>query len=170
MRGFVAGSVLTFGLVVGGCTEDSSPTADTQAEVTDAQLYQLQRAPTPWQTYRMHPDTLSRAGNSAHPDRIYVRYNPVAATQLDAQGRVRADADFPDSSLIVKDVFTASERTVIAYMFKMRSAPNAGPAGWVWAETLDDGTPFISASTRGAGCAPCHSTGIDFTRMNDTHP
>jgi len=164
------GSVLTLVFLGGGCQDTSSSSPDPPAEVTDAQLYQLQQAPTVWQTYRMKNDTLMRAGNSAHPDRIFVRYNPVAASQLDDQGRIRPEADFADSSLIVKDVFTGSDRTVIAYMLKMRSASNAGPGGWIWAETLDDGTPFISASTRGAGCAPCHSIGIDYTRMNDAHP
>jgi hypothetical protein len=167
---FGLGSTLLLAFLGGGCQDTSSSSPEAPAEVTDTQLYELQQAPTVWQTYRMRNDTLMRAGNSAHPERIFVRYNPVAASQLDDQGRIRPEADFADSSLIVKDVFAGSARTVIAYMFKMRSAPNAGPEGWVWAETLDDGTPFISASTRGAGCAPCHSIGIDYTRMNDAHP
>ena len=169
-RSFALGGTLCLGLLFGGCGDTSSSSPQQPAEVTDAQLYQLQQAPTAWQTYRMSDDTLMRQGNSAHPDRIFVRYNPAAATQLDGQGRVKVDADFPDSSLIVKDVFTGSSRTIVAYMFKVRSATNAGPNGWVWAETLDDGTPFISSSAKGAACTPCHSAGIDYTRMNDTHP
>jgi hypothetical protein len=162
--------LLVAGLMAAGCTDSSSPSANLPAEVTDAQLYELQKPETGWTYYRLVSDTLMRAGNSAHPDRIVVRYNGEASTRLDAGGMVRADAQFPDSSLIVKDVFTGSTRTIIAYMFKLRAAPNAGPGGWVWAETKDDGTPFISSSTKGAACTPCHSVGIDFTRMNDAHP
>lgn len=171
MRQFtVSSSTLLLALLVTGCGESSSPGEEMPLEVTDQQLYDLQQAPTAWVTYRNRLDTLSRAGNSAHPDRIFVRYNPQAATQMDSAGRVRSGAEFPDSSLIVKDVFTGSTRTIIAYMFKLRSATNAGPDGWVWAETRDDGTPFISSATKGAGCAPCHAVGIDYTRMNDAHP
>jgi len=170
MQHTATGSIVVAVLLFWGCGDSSSPSANPPSEVTDAQLYELQRAPTEWKTYRFRNDTLVRGGNSAHPDRLFVRYNPTAATQLDSAGKIRGDAVFPDSSLIVKDVFTGSTRTVIAYMLKLRNAPNAGPDGWVWAETRDDGTPFISASTKGAGCAPCHSVGIDYTRMNDAHP
>jgi hypothetical protein len=171
MRQFNAASCIALvAFLAIGCGDSSSPSEEAPREVTDQQLFDLQRAPTVWVTYRNRPDTLARAGNSAHPEKIFVRYNPVAATQLDSAGRVRPEAAFPDSSLIVKDVFTGSTRTIIAYMFKLQGAANAGPDGWVWAETLDDGTPFISSSTKGAGCAPCHSIGIDYTRMNDAHP
>jgi hypothetical protein len=167
---FTAFFSIVSGLMAAGCADSPSPPAIPPAEVTDAQLYELQKVETGWTFYRLVKDTLMRAGNSAHPDRIVVRYNGKASVWLDAGGKVMADAQFPDSSLIVKDVFTGSTRTIIAYMFKLRAAPNAGPGGWVWAETRDDGTPFIAASARGAACTPCHSTGIDFTRMNDAHP
>jgi hypothetical protein len=146
------------------------PSATPSIEVTDAQLYGLQKPSSGWTFYKLSPDTLARGGNSAHPDRILVRYNPRAATQLDAGGKVKMNADFPDSSLIVKEVFTDTTRTIIAYMFKLRSATNTGPAGWVWSETRADGTPFISASLKGVQCSPCHAAGIDYTRMNDVHP
>ncbi len=154
-----------------GCSDSSSsPAPNPPADVTDAQLYELQKTAAGWTYYRLTPDTLVRGGNSAHPDRVLVRYNAKAATQLDTGGKVTVNADFPDSSLIVKEVFTGSTRTIVAYMFKLRAAANAGPGGWVWSETRADGTPFISASLRGANCAPCHSTGVDYTRMNDAHP
>jgi hypothetical protein len=163
-------SVLLMGLLSVECGDSTVPLVDPPLEITDAQLFELQQAPVQWKPYKFRNDTLARAGNSAHPDRIYVRYNPAAATQLDTSGRILPAASFPDSSLIVKEVFTGSTRTVIAYMFKRPDASNAGPNGWVWAETRDDGTPLISASLKGGGCVPCHSVGIDYTRMSDAHP
>ena len=157
-------------LAVATCAEPPTPSPPPPAAVTDADLFRMQQQPSGWIFYRFREDTLARGGNSAHPDRVRTRYNAKAASQLDEAGRVRAGAVFPDSSLIVKDVYTGSTRTVIAYMYKLRAASNAGPGGWVWSETLDDGTPFIPASEKGARCAGCHAPGIDYTRMNDVHP
>jgi hypothetical protein len=157
-------------LLFAACSESTPPAPPAVPAVTDADLFSLQSAPSGWVFYRLRADTLARGGNSAHPDRVRTRYNAKAASQLDAEGRVRSGAAFPDSSLIVKDVFTGSTRTVIAYLYKLRAASNAGPGGWVWSETGDDGTPFIPASEKGSRCAPCHAPGIDYTRMNDVHP
>lgn len=157
-------------LLSAACSDSTAPAPPAAPEVTDAELFRLQSAPAGWVYYKMRDDTLARGGNSAHPDRVRTRYNARAAAQLDATGKVRAGAVFPDSSLIVKDVFDASARIVIAYMYKLSGAANAGPGGWIWSETLPDGTPFIPAAERGARCAGCHQPGIDYTRMNDVHP
>ena len=139
-------------------------------DVSDVELVALARAPQGWQYYKLSSDTLSKAPASAHDEaRLRTRYNSKAATQLDAVGKVRLDAIFPDSSLIVKELFTGSRITTIAIMFKLRSAPNAG-AGWVWAEIGTDGGVKVSTASKGTGCTSCHGAGIDFTRMNDAHP
>lgn len=156
-------------LAAAGCSE-SPALSPPPPEVTDSELFRLQEQPGGWTFYRFRDDTLARGGNSGHPDRVRTRYNAKAATQLDAGGKVRPGASFPDSSLIVKDVFSGSNRIVIAYMYKLRAASNAGAGGWVWSETLDDGTPFIPASEKGTRCSGCHQPGIDYTRMNDAHP
>jgi len=140
------------------------------AIITDAQLLSLAQAPGGWVYYRNSTDTIVKASNSAHDEpRLRTRYNAKAATQLDVNGKVRLDPNFPDSSLIVKELFTGPTITTLAIMFKLRSAPNAGN-GWIWSELDAGGNVKISAASRGAGCVSCHSAGLDYTRMNDAHP
>lgn len=153
-----------------GCSDEGQPVASEPITVSDAQLFAMQQTPGDWTFFGSTPDTLSGGSTTAHEPRLRVRYNARAATQLNGSGRVITGAVFPDSSLIIKDLYTGSVRTTIAYMFKLSGASNAASGGWVWAETDDAGTPKISASRRGTGCVGCHMTGIDFTRMNDAHP
>jgi hypothetical protein len=140
------------------------------AIITDAQLLSLAQAPGGWMYYRNSTDTLVKASNSAHDEpRLRTRYNAKAATQLDVNGKVRLGANFPDSSLIVKELFTGPTITTLAIMLKLRSAPNAGN-DWIWSELDVNGNVKISAASKGAGCVSCHSAGLDYTRMNDAHP
>ena len=153
-----------------GCSDLGIPSLTATPAVTDAQLYDLQAKPVHWVWFGGTADTLTGGSTTAHEDRIRVRYNVYAATKLTDTRRVLAGAVFPDSSLIVKELYTGSVLTTIAYMYKIPGASNAAPGGWVWAETDGWGNPKIPASRAGAGCIGCHASGIDYTRMNDTHP
>jgi len=140
------------------------------AITTDAQLLSLAQAGGNWVYYKNSTDTIAKAPSSAHDEpRLRTRYNTKAATQLDMNGKVRVDPNFPDSSLIVKELFTGPAITTLAIMFKLRGAPNAGN-GWVWSELDIQGNVKISSASKGAGCISCHSAGLDYTRMNDAHP
>lgn len=152
------------------CTDAGNDPTPVIVSVSDADLYALQAAPGGWTYFSHTADTLAGGSTTAHEPRVRVRYNRQAATQLTAAGRVVAGALFPDSSLIVKELYTGSALTTIAYMFKLARAENASPSGWIWSETDGSGAVKISASRRGTGCVGCHAPGIDFTRMNDTHP
>jgi hypothetical protein len=100
---------------------------------------------------------------------VRTRYNARAAALLDANGKVRAGASFPDSSLIVKELITGTTLNRYAVMMKMRASGNAG-GGWLWAYYAPDGSSQISIREQGRSCVSCHSSGIDHTRMNDAHP
>ena len=158
------------GLVLPGCKDDGTNPEAVPVQVTDAQLFAMQQPVSGWVFFSNTTDTLFSGGNTGHESRLRVRYNAHAATQLDVAGRVKTGAVFPDSSLIVKDLYTNGVRTTVAYMFKLAAASNAAAGGWVWAETDDAGIPKASAALKGVGCTGCHSPGIDFTRMNDAHP
>lgn len=154
----------------GGGDDAGAGPDDAGPRLTDAELSALARASTGWTYWRNRPDTLVRSGGSGHAEaRLRTRYNARAATQLDPNGRVRAEADFPDSSLIVKELIAGSALVRYAVMYKLRASPDAG-GGWLWAYYAPDGGAQISLTARGGACVGCHSTGIDRTRMNDSHP
>lgn len=153
-----------------GCSDHGAMPSALPPEIDDAGLFRMQAAANGWTWFGLTADTLAGGSTTAHEPKVRVRYNAQAATRLTPQGRVQAGAVFPDSSLIVKELYTGSQLTTIAYMFKLRGAANASTTGWVWAESDGNGGVKIPASRRGTGCEGCHAPGIDFTRMNDTHP
>src|SRR5262245_56894342 len=137
--------------------------------VSDATLYSIGQASIGWTYYKNSRVPIVRQSNP-HPGSALGRYNPVAATQLDASGKVRGGASFPDSSLIVKELYTGSTLSGFTVMFKLRGSASAGFDGWIWGEYLTGAGVKYSTSGRGAACSACHSVGIDYTRMNDSHP
>lgn len=159
-------------MFMAGCSGDGNGTAPVpSAEITDATVSALARASSAWTYYKNRPDTLLRSAASGHAEaRLRTRFNARAATQLDAAGKVRVGADFPDSSLIVKELIVGGVLNRYAVMRKLRGSANASAGGWLWAYYAPDGATQIGIAGRGSACAGCHSVGIDFTRMNDSHP
>ncbi len=139
--------------------------------LTDAEVSALARATTGWTYYKNRPDTLLRSAGSGHAEaRLRTRYNAQAATQLDANGKVRSGASFPDSSLIVKELIVGGTLNRYAVMMKIRGSANASAGGWLWAYYAPDGSAQIGIGGKGGACVGCHSSGIDYSRMNDSHP
>ncbi|MBI2427328.1 MAG: hypothetical protein HYV29_00755 [Ignavibacteriales bacterium] len=168
-------TVLLLALLVmfGGCNDDSSAESNSQNQstTTDAQLYMLGKNAAGFTFYKNSTDTLVKNGGSGHPDsHLRTRYNAIAAQHLDANGKVKAGTVFADSSLIVKELINNGVLTTYVFLFKKKGDANADANGWVWAETSPTGTPTYPVTNKGAGCIGCHSAGIDYTRMNDTHP
>ena len=167
-------------LLVAACSGGTSPAAPratgtdatgTSAQLTDADVSARALASGGWTYYKRSLDTLVRAGGSGHVEsRLRTRFNVAAATQLDANGKVRVGAVFPESSLVVKELYSGSTLSRFAVMMKVSGSPNASTGGWLWAYYGTDGATQISISGKGGGCAGCHASGIDFTRMNDSHP
>ena len=142
----------------------------TGAAVSDASLFALSQPAASW-TYYKRSATPIRRSSQPHPEtHALVRYNVLAATQLDAAGKVRAGASFPDSAIIVKELSNGTTIMTYAVMMKVRGAGNAGLDGWVWAEFGPNGAVRYPANGRGAACTSCHAPGIDYTRMNDSQP
>lgn len=164
-------SLIVVALIACGDSSKDATSPPAAAEITDAQLSALARATAGWTYYKNRPDTLLRSTQSGHSEaRLRTRYNAKAATQLDAAGKVRAGASFPDSSLVVKELIVGNALSRYAVMYKLRGAANAGSGGWLWAYYAPNGTPQIAITARGGVCVGCHTSGIDQTRMNDSHP
>ena len=161
-------------LVVGitGCGGSSQDTFEpgTGPSVSDAALFALSAADASWTFYKRSPTPITRASQPHPESRALVRYNARAATQLDATGKVRAGAVFPDSSVIVKELSNGTTISTYAVMMKVAGSASAGPAGWIWAEFGQGGSVKFPTASRGSACTSCHGPGIDYTRMNDSHP
>lgn len=154
----------------GGGGTPAGPAGSSATATTDAQVSALARAPSGWTYYKNRADTLLRSAGSGHAEaRLRTRFNAAAATQLDGNGKVRAGASFPDSALIVKELIIGGTLNRYAVMMKLRGDPNAG-GGWLWAYYAPDGATQIGIGGKGSACVSCHASGIDFTRMNDSHP
>ena len=161
-------------VIVAACssaTTAPNPKSEATFTVSDAAVQALAAARNGWVFYKSRPDTLNRSRGSGHPEaRLLTRYNAKAATQLDAAGKVRVGAVFPDSSIIVKDLINGNSLVTVAVMMKLSKSPQATAEGWIWTEYSANGTVAASVNGRGQGCTGCHGTGIDFTRMNDSQP
>ena len=156
-----------------GCAEDPLKGLEpgTGPAVSDADLKMLSQPAGVWAYFENVHATIARASTSPHPETVIrVRYNTFAATQLDAIGRVKAGAVFPDSSVIVKELYNGATLSTTAIMMKLNGSQSAGFGGWIWAVYAADGTVQYSTAGRGGACSSCHSSGIDYTRMNDSHP
>jgi hypothetical protein len=169
MKGLVCALVLLVGV---GCTSDplKGLAPGTGPALSDAALYTLVQADPSWTFYKRSATPIARSSHPHPESHALVRYNVRAATQLDATGKVRAGAVFPDSSIIVKELSNGTTLSTYAVMMKVRGSSSAGFDGWIWAELGPGGTVQYSTAGRGAACSSCHASGIDYTRMNDTHP
>jgi hypothetical protein len=166
-------AVAAFLALTAGCGKDplAGLETGTAPAISDAQLFALAQPAGTW-TYYKRSSALISHSSSPHPEpKIRVRFNATAAAQLDAAGKIIAGARFPDSSIVVKELYTdAGVLSRFAVMMKATGSASAGFGGWVWAEFRADGSAQYSTSGRGAACSACHSAGIDYTRMNDSHP
>ncbi len=155
-----------------GCSSDplKGLAPGTGANVSDAALFSLTRGDASWSFYKRSSTPITRVSRPHAESQALVRYNARAATQLDAAGKIRAGASFPDSSIIVKELGNNGAVSTYAVMMKLRGSASAGFDGWIWAEYSPTGAVTYSTTGRGGACSSCHSSGIDYTRMNDSHP
>ena len=155
-----------------GCSTD--PLADLSPGVgpaiSDADLFTLAKIGPTWSFYKRSSTPIQRSSHPHPETHALVRYNTRAATQLDAAGKVISGAFFPDSSIIVKELSNNGTLNTYTVMMKLRGSSSAGFDGWIWAEFDPSGQVKYSTRGRGGSCSTCHSSGIDYTRMNDSHP
>lgn len=168
---FLCAALCIAAIVATGCEKTDQPLNSNGPTVTDSQLRNLISSTSQWTYYKNSSVALPRGNGSGHPhSHLLTRYNIKASSQLDAAGKVLVDPVFPDSSLIVKELINDGMTEAYAVMFKLRNAKNAGPGGWIWAEYTKEGDVTVPASEGAQTCSGCHSSGIDFTRMNSSHP
>ncbi|MDZ4838642.1 MAG: cytochrome P460 family protein [Bacteroidota bacterium] len=143
---------------------------DEVAVGTDRNLYDMARATAGFTWYKNSSNQLNRSSGSGHPQPfLRTRYNSIAAAKLDSDGKIVAGTNFPEGSLIVKELNNNSGNTErYAVLYKNSGNPDADAKGWVWGYVNSDGSVDIPASKKGSSCIGCHSQveNIDYMLMN----
>lgn len=159
--------VATF-LLVSGCKKDDEP------EGIDLEMYNMARMTDGFTWYKNSPDLLDRSNGSGHSQPfLRTRYNTIAAAMLDSAGKVSTGAEFPEGSLVVKELYENSSTLYrYAILFKKAEDPYADDNGWVWGYIDADGSVAEPASKKGTSCINCHSQEgqIDYMLMNKYFP
>ena len=126
-------------------------------------------------TWFNHSDAyLHKSEGSTHPKPwLRTRFNDIASTMLDQDGRVIKGSVFPEGSLIVKEMYDDDKLSgLYSILYKNTGNEFADRKGWVWATINMDGTVRESATKKGISCINCHSEvdNIDFILMNKYFP
>jgi hypothetical protein len=147
---------------------------DKVASEVDLQLLEFAQTPTGFVWYKNTSTLLDKSSGSGHPEAyLRTRYNTIAASKLDANGKIQAGETFPEGAVIVKELFentTALRRYAILYKDSANTYADAN--GWVWGYIDADGTVAESATKKGSSCIGCHtqSGNIDYMLMNKFFP
>jgi len=141
---------------------------------TDLLLYDMATVDTGFVWFKFSSEALDKSSGSGHSEpKLRTRYNAVAASMLDAEGRIQEGAQFPDGSLIVKELLENDlSISLYAVLYKKAGNPDADANGWVWGYLNPNGTVRTPASQKGTGCIGCHTQSghIDYMLMNKFYP
>jgi hypothetical protein len=152
----------------------SSCKKDDELTGFDRQLFDMANITTGFVWFKNSDILLNRSSESGHGNPyLRTRYNIIASSKLDINGKIIPGSVFPDSSLIVKELFN-EKREVVRYaiLFKKTGDVNADAKGWVWGYYDLDETVAQSVTRKGVGCNDCHSqpNNIDYMLMNIYFP
>ncbi|HRJ85101.1 MAG TPA: cytochrome P460 family protein [Ignavibacteria bacterium] len=134
----------------------------------DESLYKWITSEKEYYYYKHSPEILpsSKETEGAHDNFMRVRFNYKAAAVLNSDGHLPKGIMFPDSSIIVKEIY--SEKTgqveLLAAMVKLKGAPNSNK-DWLWAEYSPTGDVEYSVSKNGKACVSCHKSTYDNVRI-----
>jgi len=105
----------------------------------------------------------------AHDNFMRTRLNKKALSVLDSGGKLPDGKSFPDSSIIVKEIYSDKNNLspdILAVMVKLRGDKNSGK-DWLWAEYSPSGETEYSVTKKGKVCIKCHQRGDDYVRILD---
>jgi Cytochrome P460 len=142
------------------CKDQGDEVRPTRKVVSDAELFLLVTQTEPFVLYPLFPNVDSVTsgtlnGSTAHQPLVRVSMNTVAFAALH-DGSLPPGEDFPDGSIVFKQIIMGGQTVLYAVIFKDKT--NALSAnGWLWAEYYPDGAAAFSVASRGSGCTGCHS-------------
>jgi hypothetical protein len=145
-----------------------------EEKALDEELFELAKSNEGFVWYKNSNTLLSKSSGSGHPQTsLRTKYNKIAATKLDASGKIITNASFPEGSLIVKELYENSNSlSRYAILYKKSDSPFADAKGWVWGYINANGKVAEPASNKGKACISCHtqSDHIDYMLMNKYFP
>lgn len=144
------------------------------AKGVDLQLYEMAQETSGFVWYKNSDALLDKSSGSGHNfPSLRTRFNSIAATQLDTDGKVAANASFPEESFVVKELIKSDGSLgLYAILYKDSDNEYADDRGWVWGYVFPNGDVATSAIDKGAICTGCHlqSENIDYMLMNKFFP
>lgn len=140
----------------------------------DGELFTLSKDDVGHEWYKKSAVFLDKSNGSGHNfPFLRTRFNAIAATQLDASGKILDNALFPEGSVVVKELYNSShDLERYATLYKKSDSEFADANGWVWGYIEKKGKVVESAELKGASCIGCHNQGgnIDYMLMNVYFP
>ena len=147
---------------------------DEEAVGIDKQLLDMATEVAGFTWYKNSDVLLNKSAGSGHGEPfLRTRYNSTASAMLDNTGKIIPGSDFPEESLVVKELYdNTTDIGRYAILYKSSSNEYADANGWVWGYINADGTVAASATEKGSGCISCHSQSgnIDYMLMNIYFP
>lgn len=147
---------------------------ENEATGTDKELYEMAKTTSGFTWFKNSSSLLNKSSGSGHSQPfLRTRYNSVAATKLDSNGKIMTGATFPEGSLIVKELYDNSTTLGrYAILYKKSGSVDADANGWVWGYINADGDVAEAASKKGSSCISCHlqADNIDYMLMNKYFP
>jgi hypothetical protein len=124
-------------------------------------------------TYYKKSDAILPASEEterAHDNFMRVRFNKIASSVLNEEGKLPGGIAFPDSSIIVKEIYSDKNAPaeILAVMVKLKGAGNSAK-DWLWAEYSPAGDVEYAVTKKGKVCVKCHEPGDDYVRIFDIH-
>lgn len=167
-------TILVLFICLSGIWTINSCKKEKEAIITDKELYEMSKTTNGFVWYKNSNALLDKSSGSAHPQPfLRTRYNSIASTKLDSNGKIQVGAIFPEGSLIVKELHDNSTTLGrYAILYKKSGSADADAKGWVWGYINADGTVAEAASKKGSSCISCHSQAdnIDYMLMNKYFP
>jgi hypothetical protein len=147
---FVAFTII---LIIDACKKAEVP----EGALNDDSMYQLITSQN-FTFYKNNSDRLPAVSASAHGGYIRTSFNNIAQNALDSNGVLPSTEEFPDSSIVLKEIYDGQTDglNLYAVMMKLPDHPNQS-GGWIWSEYDPNGGTIISIAEEGKACVSCHS-------------
>lgn len=128
-----------------GCTKDVG--INPSLAYNDLALYDSCQNPS--HVYYKNDSQTILPGNTGHGT-FKLRFNRTAKSVLDNDGKLPAGFNFPNGSMIIKDIYSGANLNLYAYMYKKSGS-------WLWGEIKANKEILFSVNKNPAVCINCHS-------------